>query len=333
MRSAINDSFSERTESRNVVIETIDVADENINKLEPGRFILKRFASSEIYNGYREKSRVPIQDYIVQREVIKNRIIWVKGLASEDAAEWVAFCREFTPKNAMEGLFVVEVQGSFNLSETKNMRVFNYSECVSDFDVQLFNGFLLNDVNSYSDSWKRYISAVCTQLCGTDAEVSEALIMETDFRKEDPMDGIKRISREPHFARRGTENQPNHILYLYRNAHFAQIEHRVWSAQVQILFPIIELERTKIISELETDIQRVLDSKAIKQYGELLKEPMDVELGTLCYMLSCTTDDQEYLLHLPDTKIRNRIHFLHECRNMLAHTSCCSPEQIAELID
>lgn len=54
MRSAIQNAFNERTDARDIVIETIDAVDNNPTDQEPGRFILQTYASSSIRTGYRE---------------------------------------------------------------------------------------------------------------------------------------------------------------------------------------------------------------------------------------------------------------------------------------
>ena len=75
MRGTIQTAFRDRLDISDIVIEPIDVVDDNPDGLEPGRFILSRFSSTTISRGYREKSRVSIQDYITAKNVIKNRIV------------------------------------------------------------------------------------------------------------------------------------------------------------------------------------------------------------------------------------------------------------------
>ena len=40
----------------------------------------------------------------------------------------------------------------------------------------------------------------------------------------------------------------------------------------------------------------------------------------------------KYILRIPDARDRERIEFLHDCRNQLAHATCCNPEQVKELL-
>lgn len=45
------------------------------------------------------------------------------------------------------------------------------------------------------------------------------------------------------------------------------------------------------------------------------------------------TDYYIYMLYIPDEIDRDRIRFLHECRNSIAHISICEPEQVRKLLD
>lgn len=338
MRSSIHTAFQERTDTRDVVIEPIDVVDDNPDNLEPGRFILQRYASSAIAKGYREKSKVSLQDYIAQKDVIKNRIIWVKGLDVANTEKWIKFCKGFTPKTAAEGLFVLEVHGEIAPPENRFIEFIDFSECVSNYDVQLFNSFVLDEDEELaygSDLWKKYISTTAAMVCDVDAEISELLLREVNFRSESAIDGIGRIVEQGDFSRRGMKEGSNHVLWLYRNNKNAELKHRIWASQVQVLFPIIEMERIELINKYLDEISQALADNHITQYGELITDPMDVELGSLCYMMSHRQEQDYYMymLYIPDEVDRDKIRFLHECRNSIAHASICDPEQVRKLLD
>jgi len=333
MRGAIHTAFQERTDSSEIVIEPIDIIDDNPENIEPGRFILNRFASSLVSRGYREKSRVSIQDYISIKGVIKNRIIWVKGLAGKTAEQWIKFVRKFSRRSVAEGLFVLEIHGDANTSETIFLKFIDFSEYVSNYDVQLFNSFVLDRQKRYSDIWKKYISTTAAMLCDIDAEISEMLLRIVDFKNKSALDGIKEISEMPEFSRRGGERSSKHVLWYFRNQEFDELQHRIWASQVQVLFPIIELERVQLVKKWRQPIQETLESNSITQYGVLLHEAIDAELGTLCYMMSCRVSGDLYMLYIPNEEDRQRFRFLHDCRNLLAHASCCTPAQVAELLN
>lgn len=331
MRSAVHTAFSERSDCSDVVIELIDLRDENARQVQPGRFILDRFATPTISRGYREKSKVTVQEYISAKDIIKNRIVWIKGIDLDVAGEWIRFCRGFSQRSASQGLFVLEVNENISVAENNLLRVINFSDCVSNYDVQLFNSFVLGNQKQYSDGWKKYIAVCTASICGIDAEISQIMLQNLDFRVESPLEGIGQIDQMPDFMRRG-ENGSNHVLWHYRNGDIALLEHRLWSAQVQVLFPMIELERVELIGRYESQIREVLASGGITQYNQILQEPMDVELGTLSYLMGAKMEDGFYTLYIPSEEDRERIRFLHTCRNQLAHASCCTPEQVEQLL-
>ncbi len=339
MRSSIHTAFQERTDTRDVVIEPIDVVDDNPQNLEPGKLLLERCASSKTCQEYRERASYSIQDYVAKKGVIKNRIIWVKGLEGNAANEWIKFCKGFKPKTAAEGLFVLEVHGTIQQRESRFMKYIDFGESVSNYDVQLFNSFVLDDEESAfykkSDVWKKYIAATAAMVCDVDAEISELLLRDVDFREESAIDGIQRIAEMPEFSRRGREAGSEHVLWLYRNNKMSELNRRIWASQVQVLFPIIEMERIGIIERYRGPIQEALTDSDIVQYGEKITDPMEVELGTLCYMMSHRQSEYAhiYMLYIRDEADRERIKLLHKCRNLLAHVSCCDPEQVRKLLD
>ena len=100
-----------------------------------------------------------------------------------------------------------------------------------------------------------------------------------------------------------------------------------------MLFPVIEMERIEIIEKYRDAISQALADNNFAQYGEQITDPMEVELGSLCFMMSHRQDVYMYMLYISDETDRERIRFLHECRNLLAHVSICNPEQVRKLLD
>lgn len=334
MRGAISTAFQGRSASREIIIDSWDMADDNPESIDPGKFILEKYATREIRNSYRERSGVKIQDYISRNEVIKNRILWIKGLSKSAAQQWIKFCQDYSSQASSPELFVVEIHETCRFTRSRNLKFINYSDSVSSYDVQLFNSFMLDsDYGQYSDVWKSYVSTVAAQVCGTDAEVSEFFIRSTDFKNEDVFESIQRISENPEFAKRGVEIESKHVLWEMRNNRTDQIKHRIWVAQVQVLFPIIEVERVRIIRMYKGSIQEALENYHIEQYGQQITDVSDVELGTLIYMMSRRDSEGMRVLYIPDEGLRSRIYFLHDCRNALAHAECCTVDQVRELID
>ena len=332
MRGAIQTAFRDRLDISDIVVDPIDVVDDNPDNIAPGRFILSRFASITISRGYREKSKLSIQDYITAKNVIKNRIVWVKGLKGVVANQWIEFCRGFNHRQAQDGLFVLEIQEKKRQSDLRPLKLIDFGDYVSNYDVQLFSSLVLDDQNKYSDVWRKYIASVVASICDTDAEVSTTMLETIDFQKQSAIDGIKMIASSSEYIRRGTEGNSKHVLWYCRNNQNDELERRLWNAQVQVLFPIIEMERVSLIDKWRDIIQDALDNNNITQYNETLKDAIDVEWGSLCYMMKHRTDSGSYMLYIPDENERDWISFLHDCRNQLAHASICTVDQVVRIL-
>lgn len=333
MRLVIEEAFRETGGSSEVLVSLIDAEDEYSDDKSVGMFLLNKYGQSrEIRNGYRELGKNSIQEYLKKKGVLKNKIIWVKGAGGVIARKWIDFCHRYSSGTAENGLFVLEVHDVANVIESSNLKCIHYEDNISTNDIQLFNEFILSDNHDLNELWKDYIAVVSASLCETDAEISELLIRENDFKKESPEEGLKRIAAMDEYQRRGGDVKSQHILALVRNNELKEIRHRIWVAQVRTLFPVIELERNELIKKYKREIEDVLSKFKIEQYKETLKTAENVELGTLVYMMNTTDGKSGYrYLYIPDEKDSKRIYFLHECRNQLAHAKMCLPEQIETL--
>lgn len=327
MRSAIELHFRKNAETEDTYMQIIDANDECRDE-DPGKFLLTKFGKTrEIKNGYREKSGASIQKYLIQNRVLKNTIVWIKGLNHEQKKAWMTFSREYNTQSVSDGLFVLEVHDNKDNIDHKKVTLINFSDFVSSYNVQLFDSFILDRENCYTSNWKKYISTVTSCLCDTDAEISLELIRHTDFLHENPIEGISKIDKSGSFASRGSDEGSNHVLAYFRRGEVGELEHRMWVAQVQVLFPLIEIERTKLISTLYDEIKKALTSEDIYQYDVIIEDPNEVELGTLDYL------KRSFKINIPQSDIRSWISFLHNCRNKIAHMGCCEPEDVVKLLN
>lgn len=326
MRACVESAFQSGLSS-GVTIQTIDADDECPTGEDPARYILERFARGAVAQGYRARSGGSLPDYLSRNGVLGDTLLWVKGLDEAGAAEWLRFCRAYTahavPK---DGRFLLEVPPAVAAADSKKIQTVDFSACVSGYDLQLFNSLLLEERPSLSPQWRQYIAAVAAKLCGVDAQVSERLIACTDFTAEEPLDGLQRLAEDPELERRGRGADSTHVLSLFRRGETAQLERRVWAAQVQVLFPLIELERADLIAAWRQALLDAMARREFSQFGQPITAPEDFELGTLVHFLF-----SEPAIFIPDQAAQRRISFLHKCRNAIAHGNCCTHEQVGQL--
>lgn len=327
MRAAIRDALQSSYGLGDVSFEMID-GDQFPSTFDNlGEFLLDNFALKQDRMQYRPRPDKSIQSYLVERKVLKNRVVWLKGLTSGICAKWLSFCGRYPSSSISDGLFIIEVIGGRSGGGGTCVRSVAMDDHVSVFDARLLNSIVVSEEKpGLSDDRKRYCTALATHLCGKDVEVAGTLILQPDFLETDPVDLVGRIAQTDEFSRRGSRSD-NHVLGLYRAGRLGEIKRRVWEAQVEVLYPLVEAERLSIISSLRIPITELIQNNRVKQFEEQIVDPNEIELGTLVYLIASRQ------LYVPDALVRERIHLLRDCRNAIAHRECCSLEQVSMLLD
>lgn len=326
MRTAIEYSFRKSSSSENVLVQTIDAADECLNQ-EPGKFLLERFCTSrDIRMGYRDGSSKTIQQYLISNGILHDSIIWVKGFLPGQAEQWIKFCKEYKSTGIAQGAFFLEIKDYVPSGDIKSSVVVRFDDWVSNYDVQLLNSFILDKIQRYSNNWKNYISTLAACLCENDAEVSAELLGSIDFTKDEPFAGLRAIEESERYSSRGRDSKCEHILALYRAQKDDELHKRVWTAQVRVLFPLIELERVHLIEKYSSELNNLLTNEEIKQYGEVLTKSAEIEIGTLDYLV------KSYRISMPSSNDRQRIASLRNYRNIIAHMGCLTPNEVDDLL-
>ena len=327
MRRVIERDFRDKSHLMEHIVEIIDAADECQGEA-PGAFLLEHYSPSrEIRLGYRERSKKTIQDYIKENGVLKNRVVWVKGLTGIQATDWMNFCREYNHGSLEDGLFVLEVHGNVVKQPSKWLNHIRYLDTVTNYDVQLFNSFVLDADVSFTPVWKKYIATVIAVLCDTDAEIAESMLQFEDLKSVSFKDIVADLADTPCYSKRGANSSSGHLFSYFRSGNVEEIERRLWKAQVQVLFPLIEIERVAIIEKYVDILQDVLQNNCVEQYKKRLNSPVEIEFGTMCHMIA------NGYVYIPDKEDRDRIHLLHEMRNELAHAHFCDSFMVKELLD
>lgn len=314
-------------------IEVVDAVDENLADNDPGKYLLNRFGMYEIQNGYRAKSGLSLQDYIIRHKVLKNTIVWVKGLTEAQTEKWVRFCKGYNSDELSNGLFVLECVHKSEPSDSRNLTYVSFDRHVRRYDLQLFNSILLDNQGFYPDLWKQYISTLAAYLCVNDGEVAEQYIRLCDFLRDEPIAGLGKIIDSGGFERRGTDPASTHVLALYRTGKIEDLTKRIWAAQLHILFPLIEMRRTEVIRVLEPELKNCLSNHRVEQFDQVISNPMEIEFGTLIYLMARYDDAGYRWIHVPDEQLRSDIHFLRDCRNTLAHGNVCSVDAVRRLFE
>lgn len=325
LRRSVRSDLESIPELEDLIVDTVDIEDEGASDVDPGKILLDRYALKGDRTGYREGSRESIQDYLLKKRVISNKLVWIKGIGANCSQKWVDFCEHWKPRNIADGIFVIEVREQPQIARSRHAELIRYEERVSEYDAQLFNSLVIGDdeMSRLNASWKRYAASVTTHLCGTDAEVAQSFMDQHRFKEDNPIETLREIAESDLFNKRGSGA---HVLAVYRDGNMTELNKRIWAGQVEVLFPLIERQRLEIVDkyrlQFETEIGR-----GLKQFDADVEKPEDIELGTMVYMIASKR------LDIPDHSERQKIHVLRDCRNRLAHRDVCDLERVKALLE
>ena len=129
MRAIIENVYRQDYGNSTVYFSPVDVSEECHEEM-PGDYILKTFAKRN-QTGYRQGSSQSIQSYIINKGILSNRIIWVKGLTNKSIKIWKEFCEAYNSSSLETGLFVIEINESIKCVDSDHISVINYSSFVN----------------------------------------------------------------------------------------------------------------------------------------------------------------------------------------------------------
>ena len=154
------------------------------------------------------------------------------------------------------------------------------------------------------------------------------------------------ISGTEEFQRRyeAKNLRDSHPFTLLRQKQYSVLQKKVWEAQLRTIYPLVEMERVAFIRANENEVLHAICSefvdyygnkRHVRQFGEILKNPYDAEIGTLYGMnhMRRAEDPYRYVLYIPDEENRKRLTLLHEIRNAIAHMTTCTVEQVAAFLN
>ena len=294
---------------------------------DPLKYLLDHFARSEDRRNYR--SSFAPQTYLRDHEVTKGKIIWVVTRTETETDAWSSFVSNWKPSSPVNGLFVIEagngVAERLPASPDRLCHI-DYNARVSGYSISLFNGSLVAE-RSNSDAGvnrKRYQAALLTHVCGRNVEVAEMLSGHLDDFASDPIGTLKRaaVLLDNRDLLDGT-----HIFALCNRNNAEEVNRRVWAAQVEVLFPLIETLRLSIVESLADKLSVLLADEGLRGHDGPPTNIEDIELGGLVYLMA----SQKLEPHDPSQK--RAIHLLRNCRNDIAHRRACPWEEVEKLLE
>ena len=231
-------------------------------------YLLSKYDTSRKY-----RSRLSsVQEFFLRNNSLRNHIFWVHNFRDKSqVSDWLNFCTKYPSDSSAKGLFILDTEHE-NLLPAGRMRAVNFSDYAESYDTMIFASFLLDNKEYsrplYTRSWKRYLSSLAAMLCGSDAEVAERFLRSADFTCSEPLNVLQMIADD--FPERCADS--THILGMLNDDDESAVMNRIWTAQVQVFFPMIELVVGEILNRKPSDLALIA----------LLKEKDGADEGLRC---------------------------------------------------
>ena len=105
-----------------------------------------------------------------------------------------------------------------------------------------------------------------------------------------------------------------HSALLSVSGESRSIRQRIWTAQAAVLLPLVEERRVRIISHCRRYLRLPLQTER----GQLIRDPLDLEVGLLAWCLERTNTPQA---------VKRQVRWLRDARNKLAHMEPLEPAE------
>lgn len=338
-RWTFRDEISHWMDQSNITTEQIDCETDYTGD-DIGAFLVNRLAPQFLPEYLRHRTPQLLRD----NKIFSNRLIWVKGIPKEAVLKWTEFVSEFRSKSTESGVFLLEVKEmEKKKSFSHSITGLQYASYITDDDLRLYIS-ILSENCSMQPSLKQYAVNLITALCNKDSETAGKMLEELDLERDDPTETLRTVLGT-NFLDSPQINCKGHPFALLYEEAYDQLDKRIWIAQVQTVYPMIEMERltyinrwySEILESLKTPFRREGDNSPhylMDIEGNQITDPYEIEIGQLSLLITVRNYDDatQYQLYIPDESLRNRIRFLRTCRNQLAHLKKCETAECYQML-
>ena len=211
-------------------------------------------------------------------------------------------------------------------------RLLALDDCSESMDLQM-HVYLQRGGTSSTGLRRRLEDALCASLAAGDPLLADALLQLTVEQLIDPGSHLQQFADGRDWTLSGTENPESqrdakwaegkcvklggvdvdHSAWLQVLGNSAEIEHRVWSAQLRVIFPAIEKWRVEF---LQRHLSRFPKSA----------DPFDMEVGPLIHYM------RDHNIQIGDRGDWRCLRLVRDVRNQLAHFTPVEPMLLEELL-
>lgn len=302
------------------------------SSVEPVHFIFDLFVGEFSSNEVRNART------LAQHQNFAGKIIWLDDLTPNVWPVWKKFISDYEQPcrnipQLYRTLFCVSLVGKLALdppAEDVCLSHHFWQGVVDRMDMMLFTSQLFQG-KRLPDLQKRVAISVVTNIALWDCDVSKRLAYEKVEYILKPLPILQEIAGERNWCDCNYElserwckgmkdtiesEEKIHSAVLVNGVlDKAEIERRIWSAEVGELLPFVEQRRHDILRLLAGFLKVPFTTR----FGEVIKDVRDLEIGHIEYQIGENC-------RLVKSDVRNIVRHLREIRNALSHLETISPE-------
>ena len=310
---------------------------------EPADFLYSMFVRADTPQGLCTAAT------LVQEDAFAGRIIWLNGITAETWPVWSQFIAEYTDACRMRTevfrtVFVVPLIGELASEPPPDdicLSIHTWRGIVSRLDMLLFTASILPDQRCHNATERQLLVHCIAQLALWDPSIAEILVHEqiaTILQPHYVLTECARqrcwnteIAKQPDWCQGIVDHidglEEIHSAMCVKDQLQRKIEHRIWAAQVGVLFPFIEEQRQDLLLRL----QHYISVPFKTSQGATIENTQDLEIGHIYFQLAELRRNGIRPSSLDLTKVIGRVNTLRLMRNDLAHLKSISAEQIQQL--
>lgn len=265
---------------------------------------------------------------LFKHDRIKGKIIWIDGVSATSWPSWKKFIIRY--ESVCRGMSILErtvfcipvkgVSASQAPVEEVCLSVRRYSGISNSLDMLMYASHLTR-YSGFSGIKAKLVPVIISNLALWDANLAESLSRQSFETLLSPSEFLEKVAikrgwlsdiRNPLWEAGMKDifegEESCHSCVLINETGRADLQRRLWSAEVAVLYPYIEEQRQIILNHLN----KFLSVPYITRFGEVINDIKDLEIGHIEAVLSNSNS-------FSDRRMLNRISDLRKMRNDLAH--------------
>lgn len=313
LREEVESGITEKDPDRS--LQYIQSPEKNV-----GRFLMNKYCKEEKRAEYRPKPGYSEAVFLAKcTDIVMNtKIIWVTEIPRSAYDEWIVFLNDYY-KNAgdvrMPATIILETS-DLELAQKakKGINKIRFDENISQYDIFTFCALAIAETGS-PQKIRPYLAELISIVCGCDVELCAECIRSWYSFCRQPYETIKKIQAES-IRSNGKEFE----LRLSE----AEVEYKIWEAQIRHVFPTIEQYRSAFVNRHKGQLVQLLPIEST--FGEVYDDAEDIELGTLYYMA------KSGIFNISKADEKKKLDEYRKMRNLLAHVKTLTFEQVEKVL-